>query len=110
MSVRIIKQYLDKITNPIDFELEPIDLDNSKYYIWGRENIRIRVLPPEFREFRKIDSQFDIFVNGQYISPTHYMFMYSGNKLIIKFIKTNFEYELDDSDQIIIRGDVEKYG
>lgn len=110
MSVRVIKQYLDKITSPVDFKLEPIDLGHKTYSVWGRNKIRVTTIPPEFREFRKIESQFDIFVNGQYVSPKNYHFGTEGNTFMIKFLKDNFEYELDETDEIIIKGDLEKYG
>jgi hypothetical protein len=48
-------------------------------------------------------------VNTQGITPRDYIIDESTGKLLIKFIKSHFEYELDDDDYIEIHGDIEKY-
>ena len=48
-------------------------------------------------------------INTQGITPRDYIIEEGGNGLLIKFIKSNFEYALDNDDYIEIHGDIEKY-
>ena len=109
MNIVQAKRYLDDILNPVDYQLEVINLNHSIYYIWGLKNARIKVIPEQFRNLRPEKSQVDIFVNGQYISPNVYLIDYKNEFLRIKFFREEFQYELEESDEIIIRGDIEKY-
>jgi hypothetical protein len=43
------------------------------------------------------------------ISNRDFLVEESSNGLLIKFIKSNFEFNLDDNDYIEIIGDIEKY-
>jgi hypothetical protein len=48
-------------------------------------------------------------INTQGISPRDYIVEDGTEGLLIKFVKSNFEYELDTNDYIEIHGDIEKY-
>lgn len=109
MSIRELKQYLDKILNPVDYTLDVININHPTYYIWGLKNARIHIIPKQFQELRPQKSQIDVFVNGQYVSPDVYIIEYKNEYLQLKFFRAEFEYDLDDTDEIIIRGDIEKY-
>jgi hypothetical protein len=50
-----------------------------------------------------------VYVNTQNINARDYIAERTGNGLQIKFIKSHFEYNLDDDDYIEIRGDIEQY-
>ena len=59
----------------------------------------------------------DVFVNGLFISENDYVYDNKGNDFYIKFIKTKFPdfdrfgnvYELDETDEVKINGDLEKF-
>jgi hypothetical protein len=59
------------------------------------------------RPFRKEHSRFDIFINGQYILERDYIFDQVNNDFRVYFIKENFEYQLEDTDDIKLEGDVD---
>jgi len=59
------------------------------------------------RSFRPEHARFDIFINGQYILENDYVFEHDGKNLLIKFIKANFSYNLNSSDEIKIEGDIQ---
>jgi len=57
--------------------------------------------------FRKEHSRFDIFINGQFILERDYIFEQVNNDFHVFFIKENFEYQLEDTDDIKLEGDVD---
>ena len=59
------------------------------------------------RPFRKEHARFDIFINGQYILEDDYIQEQAGKDMYIKFIKANFGYTLEASDDIKIEGDIQ---
>ena len=59
------------------------------------------------RPFRKEHSRFDIFINGQFILERDYIFEQVNNDFHVFFIKENFEYQLEDTDDIKLEGDVD---
>jgi hypothetical protein len=58
-------------------------------------------------EFRKPKARFDVFINGQYIREIDYKIEAIDNFLYIKFIKSNFQFILDETDIIKLNGDLE---
>ncbi len=50
-----------------------------------------------------------VIINTQYISANDYIVEQGSEGILIKFIKNNFEFELDDDDYIEVTGDIEQY-
>jgi hypothetical protein len=60
-------------------------------------------------EYRESQDRVKVFINSQAISNRDFLVEESSNGLLVKFIKSNFEFNLDDNDYIEIIGDIEKY-
>jgi hypothetical protein len=88
--------------------LTPINLNDSTYWIWQATGWKFVEVLREI-EYRTTQNRFDVKVNTQSIDKSDYIIEEGGNGIIIKFIKANFEYELDSEDFIEIRGDIEYY-
>jgi len=88
--------------------LTPKDLNHSDYWIYEAIGYRMVDILREI-EFRKTQDRLLVMINTQSISPRDYIFEDGPNGLLIKFIKSHFEFELDDDDYIEIHGDIEKY-
>jgi hypothetical protein len=56
---------------------------------------------------RKEHSRFDIFINGQFILERDYETEQKNNDFLVKFIRANFPFNLESSDDIKIEGDIE---
>ena len=93
---------------PIMAVLTPKDLTNSIYWIYEATGHRLVNI---LREIELIESQDRLLVsiNTQGITPRDYIIEQGENGLLIKFIKSHFEYQLDNDDYIEIHGDIEKY-
>jgi len=50
-----------------------------------------------------------VFINTQNISARDYIIEEGPTGLLVKFIKDNFQYSLDEKDFIEIKGDIESY-
>jgi len=94
--------------NPGKTNLTPKDLTNSTYSIWEATGWRFVDILREI-QYRTTQDRLKIYINTQSISPIDYIVEDSGNGLLIKFIKNNFEYQLDAQDYIQIEGDIEQY-
>ena len=88
--------------------LTPKDLTNSTYWIFEATGWRFVSILREI-EYRTTQDRLKIYINTQSISARDYIVEESGSGLLIKFIKTNFEFDLDDDDYIQIEGDIEQY-
>ena len=88
--------------------LTPKDLTNSTYWIYEATGWRFVSILREI-EYRTTQDRLKIYANTQSISARDYIVEEGGNGLLIKFIKTNFEFDLDDDDYIQIEGDIEQY-
>jgi hypothetical protein len=88
--------------------LSPKDLTNSTYSIWEATGWRFVDILREI-QYRTTQDRLKIYINTQSISARDYIVEDGGNGLLIKFIKTNFEFNLDDDDYIQIEGDIENY-
>lgn len=60
-------------------------------------------------ELRDTQDRVSISVNTQIITPRDYIIEAGPNGLVIKFIKHQFEYQLDGNDYIEMKGDIEQY-
>jgi hypothetical protein len=88
--------------------LTPINLNDSTYWIWEATGWKFVDVLREI-EYRTTQTRFDVKVNTQNIDNSDYIIEEGGTGIIIKFIKANFEYELDSEDFIEIKGDIEYY-
>jgi hypothetical protein len=93
---------------PVSTTLNPIDLNDTTYYIFEATGYKFVSILREI-ELRESQDRILVMINSQGISPRDYLIEESGNGLLIKFIKSNFEFELDSTDYIEIHGDIEKY-
>jgi hypothetical protein len=115
MKVTQLKTLLKEINAPNEFIVEPLDKTHPLYWIFIVRNIRIKQLSPTLMEYRMYKAQFDVFINGLYISDSDYIIENIDNDILIKFMKNNFPvfdrfgnpYDIEDSDEVKIIGDVE---
>ena len=88
--------------------LTPYNLTDSTYWIFEAKGWRFKSILREI-EFRTTQDRLNIHINTQNISPRDYIVEGGPTGLLVKFIKSNFEYQLDTEDFIEIKGDIEKY-
>lgn len=93
---------------PTKVVLTAKDLDNSTYWIFEARGYKFVDVLREI-ELRTTQDRVTIYVNTQNISARDYVIEQGGDGLLIKFIKNNFEYQLDTDDYIEIKGDIEQY-
>lgn len=93
---------------PIKAVLTPKDLDNSTYWIFEATNYRFVELLREI-EIRSTQDRITTYINTQNVSAQDYIVEQGSTGLLVKFIKSNFEFQLDSDDYIEIKGDIEKY-
>ena len=88
--------------------LIPKDLTNSTYWIYEATGWRFVSILREI-EYRTTQDRLHVYINTQAISGTDYIVEEGGNGLLVKFIKSRFEFTLDNDDYIEIKGDIEQY-
>ncbi len=88
--------------------LTPKDLNHSDYWIYEAIGYKLVDVLREI-EYRETQDRLLVMINTQGISPRDYIVEVGSGGLLIKFIKNNFEFDLDDDDYIEIHGDIEKY-
>ena len=88
--------------------LTPKDLTNYTYWIFEATGWRFVDILREI-QYRTTQDRLQVYINTQAISATDYIVEDGGNGLLIKFIKSQFEYNLDSQDYIEIKGDIEQY-
>ena len=88
--------------------LNPKDLTNSTYWIFEATGWKFVDILREI-EYRTTQDRLKIYINTQNISAADYEIEQSGTGLLIKFIKSNFEFILENTDYIEIEGDIEQY-
>lgn len=93
---------------PIMAVLIPKDLNHTDYWIYEAPKHRLVNILREI-ELRESQDRLLVMINTQGITPRDYIIEEGGNGLLIKFIKSHFEYALDNDDYIEIHGDIEKY-
>ena len=84
------------------------DLTNSTYWIYEATGWRFVDILREI-EYRTTQDRLQVYINTQSISARDYIVEEGGGGLLIKFIKSNFEFNLDDDDYIEVKGDIEQY-
>lgn len=94
--------------NPQEVVLTAKDLNDNSYWIFEAIGYKFVDILREI-ELRETQDRILIFINTQSISPRDYIVENGSRGLIVKFIKSNFEYPLDEFDYIEARGDIEKY-
>ena len=117
MNIRQLKNIMKEINEPNEFELYLYADTNPNYWTYKVENVRVKTLFSKLENLRKPSARFDVFINGLFISENDYIFEQKENDFYIRFKKSNFpaydrfgnEYVLDESDEIKINGDVEKF-
>ncbi len=88
--------------------LIPKDLNHPDYWIFEATGHRLVSILREI-ELRESQDRLLVSINTQGITPRDYIIEEGVGGLLIKFIKSNFEFELDNADYIEIHGDIEKY-
>ena len=117
MKVTGLKNIMKEVNEPNEFELFAHDLEHPYFWIFKVDNVRVKTLFPKLEEFRRPTARFDVFINGLFISENDYIFEQKGNDFYLKFIRERFPvldrfgnpYEIDDTDEVKINGDVEKF-
>jgi len=94
--------------NPGKAVLTPKYLTNSTYWIYEATGWRFVSILREI-EYRTTQDRLQVYINTQAISARDYIVEDGGNGLLIKFIKSRFEFNLDAQDYIQIEGDIEQY-
>ena len=94
--------------NPGKTILTPKDLTNSTYWIFQATGWRFVSILREI-EYRTTQDRLKIYINTQSISARDYIIEETGNGLLIKFIKSHFEFNLENDDYIQMEGDIERY-
>ena len=94
--------------NPGKTNLTPKDLTNSTYWIYEATGWRFVDILREI-QYRTTQDRLKIYINTQSISARDYIVEDGGNGLLIKFIKSQFQFNLDSGDYIQIEGDIEQY-
>jgi len=117
MNIKLLKNIMKEVNEPNEFELFAHDLTHPYFWIYKVEKVRIKTLFSKLEALRKPSARIDVFINGLFISENDYYFENRNNDFYIKFIKEKFPeldrfgnpYVLDETDEIKINGDVEKF-
>ena len=88
--------------------LTPKNLNDSTYFIFEAKGWKFVDILREI-ELRTTQDRLLVYINTQSVNARDYIVEQNGNGLILKFIKSNFEYALDSTDYIEIEGDIEQY-
>ena len=117
MKVTGLKNIMKEVNEPNEFELFADNLEHPYYWIFKVDGVRVKTLAPQIEHLRKPSARFDVFINGLFISENDYIFDNKQNNFYIKFIKAKFPefdrfgnpYQIDETDEIKINGDLEKF-
>jgi hypothetical protein len=88
--------------------LTPKNLTDPNYWIYEAINWKFVDILREI-EYRETQDRVSIYINTQNINATDYIVESTSTGLEFKFLKSNFEFELDGNDYIEVKGDIEKY-
>lgn len=116
MKITELKSLMKEINEPNEFILEKSEFENPLYWLYIGRGIRLKTLKFDLSSVRSRTARFDIFINGLFISSNDYRVEEYENDIYIKFMKNMFPpfdrfgniYELELTDEIKIRGDIEK--
>lgn len=117
MNLRDLKNIMKEVNEPNEYELFAYDLEHPFYWIFKVENVRVKTLYKELEALRKDGARFDVFINGLFIRETDYIIQNKANDFYVKFIKEKFPevngqgqpYTIDETDEVKISGDIEKF-
>ena len=117
MKITGLKNIMKEVNEPNEFELFADNLDHPYYWIFKVDGVRVKTLFSKLENLRKPSARFDVFINGLFIRDIDYVFEMIGNDFYIKFIRTQFPeldrfenpYTIDETDEVKINGDVEKF-
>lgn len=117
MNIRQLKNIMKEINEPNEFELMAYDLTHPLYWVFKKENVRIKTLFAKLKPLRKPTARIDVFINGLFISENDFIIENTGNDFYIKFIKDRFPeldrfgntYVLDETDEVKVKGDIESF-
>ena len=84
------------------------NLDDTNYWIFEAKGWRFVSILREI-QYRTTQDRLTVYINTQSISARDYIVEEVGGALLLKFIKSNFEYILENDDYIEIEGDIEQY-
>lgn len=106
---RTLSDITKKISrNPVKVVITAKDLDNPIYWIFEATGYKFVSVLREI-ELRTIQDRVTVYINSQNVSGNDFIVEEGDTGLLVKFIKNNFEYQLDNFDYIEIKGDIEKY-
>lgn len=116
MKITELKSLMKEINEPNEFLLDKVQTENPFYWLYTGSGIRLKPLRFGLSSIRSSTARFDIFINGLFISSNDYRVEEYENDIYIKFMKDRFPpldrfgniYELETSDEVKIRGDIEK--
>jgi len=97
---KLVKPFLTTSTHTVDV----YDLSDSTYFIFI---INGYILAPDTFQgtLSSVNQKERVDVNGASILPIDYVLEnYNGNSVLVKFIKANFSYTLDGTDDIKVTG------
>jgi hypothetical protein len=117
MKVTGLKSIMKEVNEPNEFELESFDLEHPYYWIFRVKGVRVKTLFPQLEDYRRPSARFDVFINGLFIRDIDYIFEMVENDFYVKFKRDNFPefdrfgdpYTINNTDEIKINGDVEKF-
>jgi hypothetical protein len=118
MNLKDIKNIMNQVNEPNEFELVFHNINHPFYWIYKIDNVRVKSLYYELEKLRHPTARFDVFIEGLFISDVDYLADTEANTFYIKFIKANFPafeddgitpYVLDETDEVKIKGDIEKF-
>jgi hypothetical protein len=98
--LNLVKPFVSTSTHRVSV----YDLSNSTYFIFIIEGF---VLAPNslMGTLTSVQEKERVDINGQNIAPYDYiMENHNGNSVLIKFIKANFPYTIDGTDDIRVTG------
>jgi hypothetical protein len=94
--------------NPASVKLTAMDLSDDIYWIFEAKGWRFIDILREI-EYRITQNRLKLHINTQIINANDYLVEQTSTGILIKFIKSKFQYTLDAVDYIEITGDMEQY-
>lgn len=94
--------------SPLKIQLTPNNLVDNEYWIWEAVGYRFSDILREI-EYRTTQDRISVNINTQNVSNRDFLVEEKGGNILVKFIKSRFDYQLDEFDYIEITGDIEKY-
>ena len=115
MRITELKTLMKEINEPNEYTLTPYDLEHPLYWVFKKENVRLKDLQFNLDKIRHYDARYDIFINGLFILRADYILEHENNDIYIKFKRSNFPefdrfgniYQIEISDVVKIKGDIE---